>query len=122
MKFLSDRIIGHLREVGDYPDLAGTKYRLAGHLGRGGMGSVYLVEDRELGRQAALKVLSDPDPGSHLSDRLVQEARHLARLEHPNIVPVHDVGHLPDGRVFYVMKYIDGERLDAWRAANTDRF
>ena len=115
MRFLSDRIVDRLREVSDYPDLSGTKYRLVGHLGRGGMGSVYLVEDLELGREAALKMLSDPDPDEQLSERLQREARHLARLEHPNIVPVHDVGRLGDGRVFYVMKYIRGERLDDWR-------
>ena len=46
------------------------------------------------------------------SARLRREARILARLEHPGIVPVHDVGTLPDGRVFYAMKLVSGERLD----------
>jgi serine/threonine protein kinase len=121
VRFLSDKIVGRLREVGDYPDLGATKYRLEGLLGRGGMGSVYLVEDTELGRRVALKVLGDPDPDGKLSERLLREARHLARLEHPNIVPVHDVGRLPDGRVYYVMKYIRGERLDRWRHGDPGR-
>jgi serine/threonine protein kinase len=46
------------------------------------------------------------------AERLLQEARILARLEHPGILPVHDVGTLPDGRVFYVMKLVRGQRLD----------
>src|SRR5829696_8002084 len=81
------------------------------------MGTVYRAHDRELGRDVALKVLRDPiaDPG--LAERLVREARTLARLEHPGIVPVHDVGTLPDGRVFYVMKLVRGARLDEHAAA-----
>ena len=79
------------------------------------MATVYLVEDTVLGREAALKVLSDPDPSGALAGRLLAEARLLARLEHPNLAPVHDAGTLPDGRVFYVMKYVRGERLDVWQ-------
>jgi serine/threonine-protein kinase len=65
----------------------------------------------------ALKVLDLPDPGGDLAGRLVREARILARLEHPGIAPVHDVGRLPDGRVFYAMKYVEGPRLDAFAAS-----
>ena len=115
MKPLSNHTVGHLLDIADQPDLTGTRYLLVERLGRGGMGAVYLVEDRELGRQVALKVLSDPSPDPDLVNRLLREARHLARLEHPNIVPVHDVGRLADGRPFYVMKYVRGRRLDEWR-------
>ena len=118
---LDDESLAHLREVVDYPDLSGTRYRLVRRLGRGGMATVYLVEDTALGREAALKVLTDPDPGGRMAARLVAEARLLAGLEHPNLAPVHDVGTLPDGRVFYVMKYVRGARLDAWIASATDR-
>ena len=118
---LDDESLAHLREVVDYPDLSGTRYRLVRRLGRGGMATVYLVEDTALGREAALKVLTDPDPGGRMAARLVAEARLLAGLEHPNLAPVHDVGTLPDGRVFYVMKYVRGARLDAWIASVTDR-
>jgi serine/threonine-protein kinase len=52
-----------------------------------------------------------------LADRLAREAGILARLEHPGIVPVHDAGELADGRVFYVMKLVRGERLDRFAAA-----
>ena len=76
------------------------------------MGAVYLATDTELDRRVALKVLDVADPAGQLAARLVQEARILARLEHPGVVPIHDVGKLPDGRLFYAMKYVDGERLD----------
>jgi len=114
--FLRDNILEHVRAVTDEPDLGGTKYRLVRALGRGGMGSVYLVEDAELGREVALKVTTAADPSSELSARLIREAKVIAQLEHPGIVPVHDVGTLPDGRVFYVMKLVRGQRLDQYAA------
>ena len=52
------------------------------------------------------------DSSGELSARLLREAKIIARLEHPGIVPVHDVGTLPDGRVFYTMKLVQGQRLD----------
>lgn len=118
MNSFSDRVVEHLcavaREAG-LPDLGQTRYTLVRRIDRGGMGTVYLVEDRALGRTVALKVLRLPDPGGTLSARLLHEARLVGRLEHPNIVPVHDAGTLPDGRVYYVMKYVRGKRLDEWR-------
>jgi serine/threonine protein kinase len=75
------------------------------------MGAVYRVRDTALERDVAMKVLSGAaDPASR--SRLEAEARVLAQLEHPGLVPVHDVGALPDGRMFYVMKLVHGERLD----------
>jgi serine/threonine protein kinase len=111
--WIADAVLGHVRDVVDEPDLSATKYRLIRPLGRGGMGAVWAVEDTELGRQVALKVSA----GGELRD----EARVLARLEHPGIVPVHDVGMLPDGRVFYAMKLVRGERLDAWAKEARER-
>jgi serine/threonine protein kinase len=111
--FVPDRVIEHLREATDAPDLSGTKYRLGRALGRGGMGAVYAAEDVELGREVAIKVSSAALSAS-VVERLRREARVVARLEHPGIVPVHDLGTLPDGRVYYVMKLVRGERLDAW--------
>jgi serine/threonine protein kinase len=69
------------------------------------MGVVYRAEDSVLGREVALKVIESGLPG---------EARITARLEHPGIVPVHDAGVLSDGRPFYAMKLVRGERLDVW--------
>jgi serine/threonine protein kinase len=116
MKWLSDDRLDHLRELTVNPDFSATKYRLAGELARGGMGTVYLAEDTELNRQVAIKVLNSPDITDELRRRMIREAQIIARLEHPGIVPVHDVGVLPDGRVFYAMKYVRGNRLDEYAA------
>jgi tRNA A-37 threonylcarbamoyl transferase component Bud32 len=100
---LSEPVLDHLRRVAALPDLAATRYILEGEIGRGGMGVVYRAQDRELDRAVALKVLEAEFAG---------EARIIARLEHPAIVPVYDSGALPDGRVFYAMKLVTGTRLD----------
>ncbi len=112
MKSLSDKAIERLRTGADEPDLAGTRYRLLERIARGGMGVVYAAEDEKLERRVALKVLDVPGTDGDLANRLMREARVLARLEHPGIVPVHDVGTLADGRVFYTMKFVEGQRLD----------
>jgi len=114
MSWLSDEAVARLRDAANEPDLSGTPYRFAGALGRGGMGAVFLVEDSRLGRRVAMKVLDLPDRSGDLEARLLREARVLAQIEHPGIVPVHDVGSLADGRVFYTMKYVEGRRLDEW--------
>ena len=103
--FLTDTVLSHVETVSDAPDLSGTRYELVELIGRGGMGTVWLARDRELERDVAVKV------SAH---ELTREARVVAQLEHPGIVPVHDSGKLPDGRVFYVMKLVRGERLDLW--------
>lgn len=100
-----DDIIEHLKEAIEQPDLSGPRYLLEKEIGRGGMGVVYLARDTTLDRHVALKVSSDTD---------TCEARTLARLEHPGIVPVHDSGVLPDGRTYYAMKLVQGVRLDEW--------
>jgi len=103
--WLSDDAVARLREAAELPDLTGTRYEIVGELGRGGMGIVYEVRDTELQRNVAMKVASDD---------WVREARIIARLEHPGIVPLYDAGTLPDGRFYYTMKLVRGLRLDAW--------
>jgi eukaryotic-like serine/threonine-protein kinase len=76
------------------------------------MGGAYRVTDRQLERQVAMKVIGVVDPAGELSRRLLQEARIIARLEHPGIIPVHDSGTLSDGRPYYTMKLVEGQRLD----------
>ena len=71
------------------------------------MGVVYAARDRELDREVALKVIAPEVADADSATRLRREARIIARLEHPGIVPVHDVGTLPDGRVFYAMKLVE---------------
>ena len=112
MKWLSDAALDRLRTAAEVPDLSGTRYQCVDKLGQGGMGGVYRVEDTALKRKVALKVIGVSDPGGELAARLLREARIIAQLEHPGIVPVHDVGTLPDGRVFYTMKLVQGCRLD----------
>jgi serine/threonine protein kinase len=105
-------VVQHLREIANQPDCTGTRYRLVEKIGQGGMGSVYLAHDRELDRPVALKVLADGHSTPELQRRIAKEALVLACLEHPGIVPIHDFGVLPDGRVYYVMKLVRGRRLD----------
>ena len=112
MTYLSDSALGRLRAAADAPDLNGTRYKLIGKLGQGGMGGVYRVEDKALGREVALKLIGVTDPAGDLAERLLREARVIARLEHPGIIPIHDVGTLSDGSVFYTMKLVQGRRLD----------
>ena len=95
MKWLSDQALDRLRVAADMPDLSGTGYVLLGKLGAGGMGGVFRVEDTALGRQVALKVIGIVDSSGELSARLLREAKIIAQLEHPGIVPVHDVGPCP---------------------------
>lgn len=111
MKQLSDTVVAKLEAEMRVPDLSGTRYTVVRYLARGGMGSVWLAEDTILQRRVALKVLDLVAPAADLADRLLREARILAALEHPGIVPVHDAGTLPDGRAFYCMKYVEGQTL-----------
>jgi serine/threonine protein kinase len=115
MKWLSDQAVDRLRVAAEIPDLSGTNYVLLDKLGAGGMGGVFRVEDTALGRQVALKVIGIADASGEFRARLLREAKIIAQLEHPGIVPVHDVGTLPDGRVFYTMKLVQGRRLDHYR-------
>lgn len=113
---LKDAALDRLRDAVRTPDLSGTRYRLVGPIGRGGMGAVFEVEDEVLKRRLALKVVDLPPDGE---EALLGEAGVLARLEHPGLVPVHDAGRLPDGRAFYTMKLVRGERLDSTLARLT---
>jgi serine/threonine protein kinase len=111
---LPDHVIDHLQAALDVPDLTGAPYVLGRELGRGGMGTVYEAKDTRLERAVALKVLSPLAGGAEAVERLWREARILARLEHPGIVPVHDAGVLSDGRTYYAMKLVEGRRLDEY--------
>ena len=110
MSALSDEAVGRLRAVANWPELGTDRYLITTEIGRGGMGTVYAATDAELGREVALKV-SNTVAGAAFESRLAAEARVLARLEHPGIVPIHDAGRLADGRPFYVMKRITGRTL-----------
>jgi eukaryotic-like serine/threonine-protein kinase len=114
---MHDETLSHLQRVLREPDAANGRYRLLELVGQGGMGAVYRAHDISLDRDVALKVLRGDLANPGHAARLEREARILARLEHPGIVPVHDAGVLADGRVFYVMKLVRGERLERWAVA-----
>jgi serine/threonine protein kinase len=97
------------------------RYVLGHEIARGGMGVVYRATDTTLGREVAVKVLSDKfGPDSAAARRFADEARIAGQLQHPAIPPVHDLGNLPDGRPFLAMKLIQGDTLDALLAQRLD--
>lgn len=109
---ISDRAMHRLRDAAAWPELD-ARYEITGVAGHGGMGTVYVARDHTLDREVAVKVLDVADQKGSRAARLQREAHILARLDHPGIVPVHDAGTLDDGRGFYVMKLVKGQRLDA---------
>ena len=89
----------------DLPHIAG--YDISRRLGRGGMADVYLAVQSSLSRPVAIKVLAaERTQGEDMVTRFEQEARTIARLDHPNIVSIFDVGHTDDSRLYYVMPYL----------------
>src|SRR6478609_5001830 len=94
------------------------RYLLLDLLGEGGMGVVYKAYDPELGRPIALKLLqAGQGTPSRLRDRLLREAQALARLQHPNVIAVHDVGTFED-QVFIAMEFVEGQNVRAWLKEN----
>lgn len=82
-------------------------YRLLRPLGRGGMAVVYLAVQLSLDREVAIKVMAlDASVDAERAERFEREARIIARLEHPSIVGIHEVGRTVDGRPYYVMPYL----------------
>ncbi len=109
------------RQFQDGETIAGTRYRVLGLLGIGGMGAVYDVEHTELGKRFVLKALhQNLSTQSELVARLKNEWRALGRLHHPNIVNVTDAGNAADGSAYYVMERLEGEPL-ASRMARVGR-
>jgi serine/threonine protein kinase len=105
-------------------DLAEGRYEIhASELGRGGIGRVLLATDKALRREVALKTLLEHAVCGN-EERFIREARITGRLEHPGIVPVHDIAIDPAGRVFYTMKRVCGTTLrtvlDSLKAEEAD--
>ncbi|NJK88486.1 MAG: hypothetical protein HC923_03195 [Myxococcales bacterium] len=88
------------------------RYQLLGELGRGGMGRILKARDAEIGREVALKILLPANDASELHiRRFWTEVQATGQLEHPSIIPIHDVGRMPTGELFYVMKKLTGRTL-----------
>ncbi len=86
-----------------------SHYRIIDKLGEGGMGVVYLAEDKHLARRVAIKFLSSTD--HHYRARFIREARAVSALNHPNIATVHDYGETAEGKPFIVMELVNGQDL-----------
>jgi tRNA A-37 threonylcarbamoyl transferase component Bud32 len=95
------------------PGTAVGRYTILSRIGAGAMGVVYAAYDPDLDRKVALKLLHPRSTSVDSSLRLMREAKALARLSHPNVVAVHDVGTYA-GRVFLAMEFVDGKTLAAW--------
>ena len=100
--------------------VVGGRYRILSEIGRGGMGRVFRAFDLDLGRDVALKVadlerllpVAGDEQRRAWIERFLAEARVTAQLEHPSIVPVHDVGLDHAGQLYYTMKVVEGETLE----------
>jgi serine/threonine protein kinase len=97
-------VVGLLASEGSPPPPAGPRYVEESELGRGGMGKVQSVLDRDLNRRVAKKT---SQAGNKVPRRFVDEAQIGAQLEHPNILPVYDLGIDEDGRLFFTMKRVE---------------
>ena len=99
--------------------VVGGRYRIVAEIGRGGMGRVFRAHDIDLGREVALKVVDlEPAGGADTPqrrayiERFLTEAQLTAQLEHPSIVPLHDIGIDRTGQLYYTMKLVEGRTLE----------
>ncbi|MBU1220143.1 serine/threonine protein kinase [Myxococcota bacterium] len=89
-----------------------TRLEILKTIGEGGAGQVFIAMDHDIGRRVAVKKIKSDVKSPVMLMRFVEEIRTVGRLEHPNIIPVHDVGVDEDGDYYFVMKYIEGETLE----------
>ncbi|KAF0242717.1 MAG: serine/threonine protein kinase-related [Planctomycetota bacterium] len=103
-------------------EIPAQRYQVKKEHARGGMGRILIAADALMGRDVAIKEILAPGAVATTQDleRFLREARITSQLEHPNIVPVHEIGRNADGSIFYTMKFVRGEtmagRLDATNA------
>jgi eukaryotic-like serine/threonine-protein kinase len=109
-------------ESPEVPDLSEHpgRYHIAGEIARGGMGAVLIGRDVDLGRDLAIKViLEEHRDRPEMVHRFVEEAQIGGQLQHPGIVPVHELGRFPDGRLYIAMKLVRGRTLAELLSART---
>jgi serine/threonine protein kinase len=92
------------------------RYRIVRHLGAGAMGAVYLAHDPDLDRKVAVKLLHQAGGMGELRTRLLREAQAMARLSHPEVITVHDVGTFRE-QLFVAMEFVEGGTLRQWLAS-----
>lgn len=102
-------------------DPLSTRYQLGSELARGETAVVYAAWDKHLNRKVAFKIVDARRAGIDAGE-VLQEAKTLARLEHAGIVPIYDAGRLPGGRLYYVMRFVQGEPLGAFFARENSLF
>jgi serine/threonine protein kinase/WD40 repeat protein len=90
---------------------AEPRYAVRAEHARGGMGRILVVADRMFGRTVAMKELLPGEDGEGRRERFLREAKITGMLEHPNIVPVYEIGERPEGTAYYTMKFVRGETL-----------
>jgi serine/threonine protein kinase len=95
----------------DAPQPRALGYQLTESLGRGGMGEVLLARDLRIGRQVAFKRIRSSTPSKEAVERFLREAHVQARLDHPAIPPVYEIGNDEDGRPYFTMKRLSGVTL-----------
>ena len=101
--------------AGDVPRRIG-RFTVLGHIGAGGMGTVYSAFDDALDRRIAIKLVLGRNRSEATAARMQREAQAMARLSHPNVVQVYEVG-THDGDVFVAMEFVRGISLRAWSEA-----
>jgi serine/threonine-protein kinase len=102
------------------PEAVG-RYAVTREIARGGMGVIFAGRDPAMGRDVAIKVMLESHAGRPgYRERFLEEARITGSLQHPGVVPVHEVGELPDGRPFFAMRLVEGQTLDALLSARAE--
>ncbi|HVU52725.1 MAG TPA: serine/threonine-protein kinase [Polyangia bacterium] len=96
------------------------RFVVLGLVGRGGMGEVYAAYDPELDRKVAIKLLRARGDAADQKTRLLREAQAIAKLQHPNVVVVYDVGTFGDN-VFIAMEFVEGRTVGGWLSAGAGR-
>ena len=98
------------------------RYAVGAEIARGAMGRIVNAWDGDLGREVALKILRGSDSDARRHRRFLEEAQIAGQLDHPGIVPIHELGVDPDGRPFFAMKLVRGQHLgEVIRAAQEER-
>jgi predicted Ser/Thr protein kinase len=113
LAFAVGETIGWAGDENRPPPELPADYEILRELGRGGMGVVYLARQKSLGREIAVKVLRlNDETRDRFVRRFLDEAKHMAQLRHPNIVPVHEVGQA-ESEPYFTMEFVPGESLAA---------